>query len=226
LVAVGSVVGILGIARLIYIAPGHINAGPAASPYGALGFLTIFYWIDTSMLAARRSDPLLRDTLHWKRLRVVFWAGIILSFGIQFTAIVYLLGPFALVDPLSGAGTEPPPALGLTIIAPFLLTGLAGLLLVIAGRRSKDTNLQRSLRWFGLFVASLLVVLVAVPAQFIGPLVGVEYASNTIFNAGQLAGGYFLYKSVKALVPLNRIESGELDADTRLKLGAIPSRAG
>ncbi len=32
--------------------------------------LTLFYWIDTSVQAGRRSDPLLRDTLHWKGLRV------------------------------------------------------------------------------------------------------------------------------------------------------------
>jgi membrane associated rhomboid family serine protease len=106
------------------------------------------------------------------------------------------------------------------------LTGLAGLVLLIAVRRSKDTNLQRSLRWFGLFAASLLVGFVSAAAQFTGPLVSVEYAAQIAYMAGALVGGYFLYKSAKAIVPLNRLESGEIDADTRLKLGAIPSCAG
>jgi hypothetical protein len=224
LVAASFVVVLLGVAALTSSVPENVNPGPALTPYGALGVLTLLYWIDTSMLAARRSDPLLRDTLHWKRLRVVFWAGSVLAFGLLFTASVYLLGPLALVDPLVGAGTAPPPALVPLILTPFFLPGLAGLLLLIAVRRSKDINLQRSLRWLGLFAVSLLVGFAS--GAFTGSLVSVEHAGNTTLNVGLLAGGYFLYKSAKALVPLNRMESGEFDADSRLKLGAIPSIAG
>src|SRR5438309_9739380 len=34
-----------------------------------IAFLTIFYWVDTSVFAARLTDPLLRDTLRWSRVR-------------------------------------------------------------------------------------------------------------------------------------------------------------
>jgi hypothetical protein len=218
LVAVSFVVASLGLAALEYIIPGHVNPGPAATPYVAIEILPLFYWIDASMLVARRSDPLLRNTLHWKRLRVVFWAGNILSIGIPTSIVALILGPLAwhLVVPLPIAGLPsvpppPPPAVIPLILAPFLLTGLAGFLcLPIAVRRSKDANLQRSLRWFAVFGVSLLVELVGVAAEISGPLVGVEYAAPTIFMAGNLAGGYFLYKSAKALVPLNKLSGREV----------------
>lgn len=44
----------------------------------SLGFglvlMTLFYWIDSSVLAARRTDPLVWDTLWWARVRCVLWA--------------------------------------------------------------------------------------------------------------------------------------------------------
>jgi hypothetical protein len=44
---------------------------------GAIGFcfimLGLFYWVDASIIAARRSDPLLRDTLRWSELRTYLW---------------------------------------------------------------------------------------------------------------------------------------------------------
>jgi len=213
LVAVSFGIFSVGLAALIYIVPGHVNPSAAVAPLVALGILTVFYWIDVSMLVARRSDPLLRDTLHWTRLRVVFWAGNILGLGLPFAAIIfYVLVPLALGAPCSGFCSfstpppPPPPSAIPVFLAPYLLTGVAGLVfLLIAARRSKDINLQRSLGWFGLFAVSLLVRLISIVSQFVGPLANVEYASATIGAVGFIPGGYFLYKSAKALVPLNRI---------------------
>src|SRR6266567_5586701 len=33
------------------------------------GFIVLFAWLDPTVRVARRSDPLLRDTLRWSRLR-------------------------------------------------------------------------------------------------------------------------------------------------------------
>ena|SRR2546422_9258026 len=35
--------------------------------------LLLFAWIDASVRVARRSDPLLRNTLHWNKLRWLTW---------------------------------------------------------------------------------------------------------------------------------------------------------
>ena len=40
-------------------------------------FLVLFYWIDATMISARRSDPLLRDSLHWSKLRILPWIVIV-----------------------------------------------------------------------------------------------------------------------------------------------------
>jgi hypothetical protein len=227
LVAVSGVILGLGSAALFYNVQGNSNPGPSATSFAILGVLTLFYWIDTSLLAARRSDPLLRDTFHWRSLRVVFWVGIILPFGLLVSVIVYLLGPLALFVPCSPSvcAAPPPPWVQPVLFAPFLLTGVAGLFLLVAARRSRDTNLKRNLRWFGLFAVSLLTSFIAEAAATspLGPLMNVEYAGATIAAVGLLAGGYFLYRSARALVPLNRIESGEFKAETKVKLGAIPS---
>ncbi|HZW54889.1 MAG TPA: hypothetical protein VFF30_01220 [Nitrososphaerales archaeon] len=48
-----------------------------------LAVIVLFYWIDASLLASRRSDPLLRDTFRWSNLRIPFWIANIIMWGLR-----------------------------------------------------------------------------------------------------------------------------------------------
>ncbi len=104
--------------------------------------LILFYWIDSSMISARRSDPLLRDSLHWSKLRILLWILIVAWYLIDVilltlnpTPSVLLLGPVILV-PLSGA-----------------------LSLSVVSRRSKDIAFRRHLKWFAVFTVLLFFII-------------------------------------------------------------------
>lgn len=195
---------VLRVGSLVYYTPGHSLTGPAIAPLYAFAVLMIFYWIDSTGLAARRSDPLLRNTLIWGRLRYLFWGGNV-SFLLLFISFaVYFFGPQGLVTP--GTGRTIPPALVVIIPVPLLLTGLAGLLLLpLAARRSGDANLRKSLRWFAAFAAALLAALLVLVLIIAGPLKNVEYVGQTFLGICFLIAGLFLQRSAKALVPLNKL---------------------
>ena len=148
----------------------------------------LFYWIDASILAARRSDPLLRDTLRWSKLRWVFWI-----------LVVGLLVPEMVDIVISGnffGNTLTKDIFGTLVKIPFGLIFVSGApLLVLVSRRSGDITLKTHMKWFGYFVLAIL-------------------AAGLSQNAGQLtvtfvlfvAGAYFLYRSARSLAPLNRLK--------------------
>ena len=153
--------------------------------YG-IALLVIFYWIDASFLAARRSDPLLRDTLHWSKLRIIFWALSI------FTVI-----PTAIYQILTGNGPSAPgnDLLGVIFIAFFILIPASGIgLFAVASRRSGDHALRRHLAWFGLFVLSQSATITIA-----------LFGGGATYFLGFAVGGFCLYKSARSLVPLNRL---------------------
>ncbi len=162
------------------------EAGGSESPFSTsfflilfLVFVVLFYWIDASILAARRADPLLRDTLYWRRLRFVFWvilvgsAVVSILLQMQFLFLIVLF-----IVPISGA-----------------------VFLPIAASRSGDASLRRQLKWFGAFVLLLLVV--SILAGSSGQGANVYIVAATL--GGIYAADYCLYKSAKSLVPLNRL---------------------
>lgn len=156
-------------------------------------FLLLFYWIDASFKAARRSDPLLRDTLHWAKLRVALWIVnliTILSIVIYSLALARCL-PFVCTAFPGGEIT----ASVLTI--PFVVIPASGVALsVVVARRSADRALRRQIAWFGLFVfVQFATVLVAQ----LNSLSGVTYFLGFVLS------GLFLYKSARSLVPLNKL---------------------
>lgn len=51
--------------------------------------ILLFYFIDASILAGRRSDPLLRDTLHWRKLRIVLWILNFLVGAVIIALVIY-----------------------------------------------------------------------------------------------------------------------------------------
>src|SRR5438132_8165890 len=50
-----------------------------AAAFIAVGTAATFVWIDSTVLVARRSDPLQSDTLHWSKLR--YFIGITQAVG-------------------------------------------------------------------------------------------------------------------------------------------------
>lgn len=155
-------------------------------------FIGIFYWIDASVRAARLTDPLLRDTLHWSRLRIAFWA-----YDLLVTAVFI---PLVLAGQINPAG-------GLALVAAFLSPGFilsfAGIVVLpIASHRSKDKIFRKHLNWFGLFVVVALAVVLGggLISVVLPPLTGSQ--SNLVEFPFVAFAGYFLYRSARSLVPL------------------------
>lgn len=151
--------------------------------------VTIFYWIDSSVIAARRSDPLSRDTLHWSRVRILLWIGT-LPAAILVTAVdVYSL------IALGGNVTGGPPAWSVTILVPgiFIPPISGAVLLPIISRRSGDQTLRRHLKWFGLFAVVFLVFNLFLSNQP-DPVLGLF--SGYVGDAGC---AFCLYRSVLSL---------------------------
>ena len=119
-------------------------AGNLVVPVYYVGFIVIFYWIDASVLAARRSDPLLRDTFHWTRLRVLLWSVMIILVALAMSVDAYSL----LTGNPIPTNLQPLPGINFLLI---LATGAA--LLPVSARRSKDMSFRKHLEWFGIFAA-------------------------------------------------------------------------
>lgn len=166
-------------------------------------FVVMFYFIDTAVLAARRADPLLRNTANWRSIRKPIWVVIIL-------AIALAIGTS--VAGYSGFG-------GIFLIPFLLVAASAGIVLPLAARRSKDFVLNRHLRWFAVFAIFsvgwfLLEIVNGAPMNptslLSPPLNGGEvYVADLIALVGLSGAGYFLYRSARGLVPLNRMSSAD-----------------
>ena len=198
--------------------------------------LVIFYWLDSTILASRRADPLGRDTLRWSRVRIVFWGLVIASPLINFTILTY--GFIAGFSQAVLNGTVPisnPFLLALvtsTIFTPIVATTAVGLIfLPVIAKRSKDRAFRAHILWVIMFVAVLFVsnfiisiITSSLPSNTAGCPFGFVnqngvciVATNLPYSAeitqlvalivayiASVAGGFFLYKSSKSLVPMNR----------------------
>lgn len=170
--------------------------------YLATGFgltLLTFYWIDASVLAARRGDPLLRNTFHWTRLRFLLWTLIIA--GEVAVVIVFVLGgSLNFFYPFSGQ------AVSNLWLLPTLVTAISGVVVVpTIAFRSRDAVFRTHLRWFALFEGTVLI-LIAASALGIVLITSISASGSSLIEfASLLAGGYFLYRSARSLVPLNRL---------------------
>jgi hypothetical protein len=174
-------------------------------------WLGTVYFVDASVLATRRSDPLLRDTIHWSKVRYVLWAFQIFNvsfilLGVTFSAIT---GNTSLANQImqgnNGAFTSAP-----AIIAnlPWGIAFGSFAVFIPVAIRAKDPSLRRHFKW--LAVLTIVVGLLFIAMGIIG-----SYSGESLFASavGTLVGnsiffgiaGYCLYRSAKALVPLNRI---------------------
>jgi len=158
--------------------------------FQSVWFLFLFYFIDTSALAARRSDPLLRDSLRWKKIRGPLWIANIAAFV------------FGLFNHL-------PVQYGLTLIPGVVL-------LPVIARRSGDSTFRTQIKWFGFYVLLLAASFGAL--LFLGALLSTKPPVNpsspyssplydlgiALFALLVWGAAYCLNRSARSLVPLNR----------------------
>jgi hypothetical protein len=189
---------------------------PIDFPFDRFTWLVLFYWVDTSIRAARRSDPLLRDTLRWSQVRIVVWvlllgSIVVNSLVVGYQVVVTGLSIFAQVDlPLPFLSNLP----FLTFVVPAI-SGAVYLPLTVF--RSRDPTLRRHLAWFGIFVLLLLGILFS----FNLPRLSREI-ENLVASDSIIVGGYFLYRSARSLAPLHRISSEDLNQQTGLETTVRP----
>ncbi len=154
--------------------------------------LAFFYFTDVTMRAARRSDPLLRDTLYWSKLRIPLWIIVGFSFGAILGITFYAIATNDL-NLLTGINTGAFENFLLNLVFNyFTYIPFVGIIFLpaVAIRAKWD----RGLRLYFLWVA--LVIL--------------TYFINTEFNIPGtfillfLAGGYFLYRASRSLAPISQ----------------------
>lgn len=172
-------------------------------------FIVVFYWIDASVLTARRSDPLLRDTFYWSRIRIPLWIAIIVTTLIPLLILAYVgVTSDTVAFNQLNAGTFGGPMFQdfLNAVSNFsVVIPLCGIIYLPAiARRSKwDRSLRRHFIWFAPASVGLLLV-------FFGPSYGTSSFAGFMFHGVVLAiVGYTLYRSAKALVPINRLQAIE-----------------
>lgn len=175
-------------------------------------FVVLFYWIDASILSSRRSDPLLRDTLYWSKIRIPLWTVVIATTLFPFLILGYvgITSDTTIFNQLN-AGTfgtiyGPAVSFALTVIISFpIVIPILGIvyLPIIARRLKWDRSLRRHLEWFAPAPAGLLWI-------FFGPFSGSNSFTATVSSGlALMIMGYSLYRSAKALVPLNRLSLSE-----------------
>ena len=175
----------LGFALLVPSITGNFSL---PQPLLQVPILILFFWIDVTVLAARRSDPLVRDILQWRRVRIVLWA-------LEIIAIVIGESLIVLTGQLFSNSINP-----VYWILPTFITFTAGAVyLPFSALRSKDNTFRKHLGWFGLFLIVLLV----------GTISSVSFAFSDItfvlLIVTFIIGGYCLYRGVRSLVPLNKL---------------------
>jgi hypothetical protein len=174
-----------------YVLTGIENAIQLLGTWFAF-FIGFYYFIDASIGAARLTDPLFRDTLHWTRVRLAFWAydiGAAILFTIAAAVGSYNYGNGGSLTAFFQAGI------------PVLIILYSGAVaLPVAIRRSKDKVLKRQLSWFAIWMVCFVIFFIG--AYFINNAAAAP-AGLVVF----LAGAYPLYRSTTSLVPLYRFET-------------------
>jgi hypothetical protein len=167
-----------------------LNNGPTVAL--TLGFFAL---VDSTVPIARRSDPLLRNIVHWEKVRVVAWAVLVL---------VEILTAYAEIE---SNNTSSATVAGLVVVA---LIGAPPML--IGARRSMDPNLRGSLKWFGLSLLFFLgIILVGVVETRLG--LSTYYTTSSYgeipYAAVLILVAYALYRSIRSLEPINRLPAPE-----------------
>jgi hypothetical protein len=158
-------------------------------PVLTFAVLVTFYWTDTSILVALKTDPLMRNTLRWRQVRLVLWAVFVATVVLALSAanayieqylpqLTLIYGPIGIVN----------------IFILIVVTAGAFLVSVV---RSKNSTLRRHLAWFGLSLGTWIGFL-AFAFGSVEQVGGAQVLAYASFS-------YCLYRSAKSLAPLNKV---------------------
>jgi hypothetical protein len=147
--------------------------------------IVTFAWVDATIKVARRSDPLQRDTLHWRTFRKILWVVVVFSVAGGVASVVYFMTNFF----SSPGGPE-----GALLYGPFG-NFFALIALVLSRSRSKDFTLRRHMKWFSLF---MIVTLVSTQSELLK-----VPDFRVISGVFLLAAGFFILLAARSLVPVN-----------------------
>jgi hypothetical protein len=171
----------------------------------------LLYWTDSSLLAARNSDPLLRDVLHWGRIRNVLWGAVVICLGAGGAYVVYQ--SVFLSQQAAQAGNSTylvgvPFILNLTAVVVPLGVPLAvgPVFLSVAVRRTKDLTLRRHMKWFGLGAAFL--VSGALASELLIALLGNSLLLPISLLVLFSSSAYCFYRSARAVLPIYSFTEG------------------
>jgi hypothetical protein len=186
--------------------------------YGPWPILVVFAFLDSTIPVLRRSDPLFRSILHWRKLRIAIWC--VLAFTTIFAsyASIYLPACFSTANTPACVNSAMSNSNWASAVLGFwgglfwvdaslvLILGAVGLL--IGAKRSSDAVLRQSLKWLGV---GLLCVPGLVLVSTVEAILGVSYYDMIYsygilpWNALAILLGYALYRSARSLAPLNRL---------------------
>ena len=172
----------------------QLSQGVTVIAFEAL-LLALFYFADVTVKASRRSDPLLRDTLHWSKVRIPLWLAISVSYGVFLVVVAYgtITNNLAILNAIS-TGDFGNAVFNIDFNYLIYLPFVGVIPLVVVWFRAKwDRTLRRHFLW--LIVA--LVMLFATTFLTVG------------FILVFLAAGYFLYRASRSLAPLSRLTRDE-----------------
>ncbi len=137
---------------------------------------------------ARHSDPLNRNTFHWKKVRIIIRVFTFLTTAGSLFSVIYLRINF--FPSPGGAG-------GAFVSGPFGWVLLGFFALLLSYRRSGDFILRNHLKWFGLFLFLLFLIDTVLSA----PLASFRLGDEVLLAID----AYFLYRGAKSLAPVNKI---------------------
>lgn len=168
--------------------------------YNDAGYTLIFAWTDVSIPLLRRSDRLMRDLLHWKKLRLILWPLVLLGF----------VGHDLVLNSLTAFTGEPYTFIRNVIsTVPYVVILLGAITLGLGMKRSRDPTLDRHVKWFGL--SALLIIFTFLLGHFANTLGFIPASSGLLIETIDYVlltfAGIFLYRSAKHLVPLSKISS-------------------
>ena len=183
---------LLALFYLVYFIAPNLQNSPILGFQSALYIFLppiIFAWLDSSLRVGRRSDPLLRDSFRWSKLRMVLWPLLLLSL------IGYLVqGNLSVIGLLS-----------------YVILAVSVVPLIVTARRSGDRYYRRSLEWFGVALAAIVTQNIGFATLVQGLGTGIVYSPSGFIWA-ILANFvdvpivfYGAYLCARSLVPLNRI---------------------
>ncbi len=220
LIALIILVNILSNIIFSYIPPNvpsdflYSNVGIIGEIAFLLWFPIFYYWIDNSELAARKSNPFLRDILHWQRVRV-YLGPLIYTSIVSAGCVVVIQTIFFGVSPVSMVSEEAvPPNFPLIVSILFqlipsfiLFIGLRVLAIIalpIAAWQTRDPLLRKQIYWLGIFFI-LNFVGGALQGAILNP-----FEALLVLDAIVFLNGYCLYKSARSLVPTYSFSAEEL----------------